>query len=334
MTVEMCGYRSANGGGKYEKRAIRTARVGRRPSSVLDYGDDCDPHVAAMNAATTRPARSGGMPVERANGGARVAFAFRDGATRLADLYQRDPCRVLFPTPAPGDPPEAAILTTSGGLADGDRIVLDIAVGAGATATVTTSAAEKIYRAALDSREVGIDVTLDVGAAATLEWLPQETIVFDAARLARKTVVDLAPDARLLACESLALGRSASGERFTRGFVLDSWRLRRGGKPVWADALRLDGPPPPAPGFGDANALATVLLVLPTLDDSLRDTARAVLEPFEDAVRCGVSCVSGVLIARLLGDSTGVRRALVRLLVEMRHRAFGLPSRLPRVWHT
>lgn len=274
------------------------------------------------------------MPVERANGGARVTFAYSDGQTRLADLYQRDPCRVLFPTPEPGDPPEAAILTTSGGLADGDRIAIDIALGAGATATVTTSAAEKIYRAATTSREVGIDVSLDVGSAATLEWLPQETIVFDAARLARQTVVDLAPDARLLACEVLVLGRSASGERFTRGLVLDGWRLRRGGKLVWADALRLDGPPSPAPGFGDANALATVLLVLPLPEDSLRDAAREMLEPFEDQVRCGVSCVNGVLIARLLGNSTMVRQALGRLLIEMRHKAFGLPSRLPRVWHT
>src|SRR3569833_644986 len=86
--------------------------------------------------------------LQRASGESRVVFARRDGRTRLADLYQRDPCRVLFPAPAPGEPPLAVLVTTSGGVPDGDSLAMAIEVGPGAEAVAATQAAEKIYRAA------------------------------------------------------------------------------------------------------------------------------------------------------------------------------------------
>ena len=90
-----------------------------------------------MNA-TARPR------LQRASGESRVAFAVRDGATRLADLYQRDPCRVLFPDPEPGEPPQAILVTTSGGVTDGDRLRMAVEVGPGATAIAATQADDKI----------------------------------------------------------------------------------------------------------------------------------------------------------------------------------------------
>src|SRR5690349_24375011 len=86
--------------------------------------------------------------LQRASGESRVVFARRDGATRLADLYQRDPCRVLFPDPEPGEPVQAILVTTSGGVTGGDVLDSAIDVGPGATAVAATQAAEKIYRAA------------------------------------------------------------------------------------------------------------------------------------------------------------------------------------------
>src|SRR4029453_19030832 len=95
--------------------------------------------------------------MQRASGESRVVFAVRDGATRLADLYQRDPCRVLFPEPELGEPRQAVLLTTSGGVTGGDSLAMAIEVEAGAEAVATTQAAEKIYRAAKDGGACAID---------------------------------------------------------------------------------------------------------------------------------------------------------------------------------
>jgi urease accessory protein len=278
---------------------------------------------ASHNIAPTR--------LQRGDGGAEVRFARRaDGVMALAHLWQSDPCRVLFPMPEADEPPQAVIVTTSGGLADGDRVRLSVEVEGG-IATATTQAAEKIYRAARAAGQPArIESALRVGAGATLEWLPQETIVFDGARLRRRVEADLAEDARLLACEMIVLGRSASGERFTTGAVYDGWRLRRGGRLVWADALALDGAPPDTAGFAGATALATGIYAGP---DAARwlEASRAAIDT--GTARAGVTVVNGVLLARFLGEPLAVRRGLMDWLAVMRQDALGGPRRLPRVWH-
>lgn len=269
--------------------------------------------------------------LQRGDGGVEVRFARRgDGVMALAHLWQSDPCRVLFPRAEADEPPQAVIVTTSGGLTDGDRVRLCVEVDGG-IATATTQAAEKIYRAARAAEQPArIESALSVGAGATLEWLPQETIVFDGARLRRRVEADLASDSRLLACEMVVLGRGASGERFTRGGVYDGWRLRRGGKLVWADALALDGAPPDVAGFAGAKALATGIFAAP---DAARwlESARGVVEA--GPARAGVTVVNGVLLARFLGEPLAVRRGLMDWLAFMRQDALSGPRRLPRVWH-
>ena len=269
--------------------------------------------------ATARPA------LQRASGESRVAFAVRDGATRLADLYQRDPCRVMFPEPEPGEPPQAVLLTTSGGVTDGDSLKMAIEVGPGAEAVAATQAAEKIYRAARGGGHCSMEIAVDVDEGASLDWLPQETIVFEGARLKRRTVADVAPGGSLLACEMVVLGRAASGERFTQGLLLDSWSVRRGGKLVWTDTLRVEGETPAGAGFGTANALATVIGVWDE-PQARFDSTRALLDTCSQA-RAGVTLVNGVMVARLLGEATKVREATIGFLTSFRGR------RLPRVWH-
>lgn len=271
-----------------------------------------------MNA-TARPR------LQRASGESRVVFAVRDGATRLVDLYQRDPCRVLFPDPEPGDPPQAILITTSGGVTDGDRLSMAVEVGPGAAAVAATQAAEKIYRAARTSEHCHMEVTVTVGDGAVLDWLPQETIVFEGARLKRRTTADVGAGASLLACEMVVLGRAASGERFTGGLLLDSWSVKRAGKLVWTDTLRVEGETPLGAGFGTANALATVIGVWDE-PGPFFERARSLLEA-ADGVRAGVTLVNGLVIARLLGEATAVRGATTRFLGDLRGR------RLPRVWH-
>jgi urease accessory protein len=263
--------------------------------------------------------------LQRASGESRVVFALRDGQTRLADLHQRDPCRVLFPDPEPGEPPQAILVTTSGGVTDGDALSMAIDVGPGAQVVAATQAAEKIYRAARAAGHCTIEIAVTVAEGATLDWLPQETIVFEGARLKRQTVADVAPGGSLLACEMVVLGRAASGERFTAGLLLDAWSIRRAGKLAWTDALRVEGETPTAAGFGEANALATVIGVWD--EPGLRfETARALLQA-ADNVRAGVTLVNGIVVARLLGEATAVRTATTRFLGDFRGR------RLPRVWH-
>lgn len=270
-------------------------------------------------STTTRPR------LQRASGECRIVFARRDGTTRLADLYQRDPCRVLFPDPEPGEPIEAILVTTSGGVTGGDVLESTIEVGPGATAVAATQAAEKIYRSARADEHCSMRIGLAVGEGAALDWLPQETIVFEGARLKRRTMADVAAGGLLLACEMVVLGRAASGERFTGGLMLDSWSVRRAGRLVWTDALRVEGETPLGAGFGTANALATVIGVWDTPEPQF-EKARALLEG-ADHVRAGVTLVNGVVVARLLGEATAVRAATTRFLGDFRGR------RLPRVWH-
>ena len=167
-----------------------------------------------------------------------------------------------------------------------------------------------------------------MGEGATLDWLPQETIVFEGARLKRRTVAEVAPGGALLACEMVVLGRAASGERFTRGLLLDCLvGAPRPASCVWTDTLRVEGETPTGAGFGAANALATVIGVWDEPQAAFREGARAA-RSVQREVRAGVTVVNGVMVARLLGEATVVRAADHPLSA----RDFR-GQRLPRVWH-
>lgn len=267
------------------------------------------------------------------HGRATVAFANDLGRDRLREVYHTDPLRLLFPTPASGDPPTAVVVTTSGGLVGGDRLEIAASVGEGATALVTAQAAEKVYRSAGD--DVRFDVSLTVEDGGWLEWLPQETILFDAARLRRTTSVEVNGSGRLLAGELLVFGRIARGERFAQGLARDAWEVRRDGRLVWADALHLDGDVAdlldhPA-GFAGATAYGTIVYVGQDAADRL-DAARALLE--DVAPHAGATVLGEVLVIRLLGrDAQRLRTDFGRLWAGLRRELNGLPARLPRLWH-
>ena len=273
------------------------------------------------------------LRLQRNDGRLVVGIAERAGAAHLADLYQRPPLRALFPRPEPGDPFTAALVNTAGGVAGGDRLATEIAVADGAAALVSAQAAEKIYRS--DGPDSLLTTELHIGAGATLEWAPQETIVFDGARLRRRIAVDAAPSARLLATETVVLGRTARGEKLTRGLVHDAWRVSRGGRLVWADTLRLDGDIPAVVGLpaalDGAAALATVCYVADGAA-ALLDAARAVLT--DAGCRSGATAVrADVLLVRLVGrDAGAVRRQLAAVWSALRAAAFGRPPRPPRLW--
>jgi urease accessory protein len=271
-------------------------------------------------------------------GAAEIRFSLRDGISRLAQLYQRDPLRVLFPAPARGDPPVAVIVTTSGGLVAGDRLDIRVDLSPGAAAHVTGSAAEKVYRST--GRTTIINQTLSIGPGAALEFLPPETILFDGARLRRETIIDLAPGSAFLGGDIVVFGRRARGERFACGLLREVWELRCDGALVWGDALHLEhdiGPIIDDPAcFDGAAAFATMILSPPAGDvRSLLDGARVVQSACAGmGLRAGASAVSGLVIARwLAADPAPLRRAYADLARHFRSAVFGLPDRLPRVWH-
>ncbi|TXN22830.1 urease accessory protein UreD, partial [Methylobacterium sp. WL9] len=202
----------------------------------------------------------------------------RHGPAGVADLFESGPSRLRFPR-SHGATPEAILVNTAGGIACGDRFELSVALEAGARLVVSTTAAEKIYRS--DGPVSRIDNRLDLAADARFDWLPQETILYDGSRLRRRFEADLAADSSLLVVEIVAFGRAARGERLAEGLFEDIWRIRRDGRLVYADALRLDGAiadrlSRPAIG-GGAAACATLLDASPDAESRL-DEARALLE--------------------------------------------------------
>lgn len=266
------------------------------------------------------------------HGRALIAFDRIEGRDRLADLYQRAPLRVLFPDPPDGEPLLAALVTTSGGLAGGDRLELDITVGAGARAVVVASAAEKIYRST--GADVTVEVELTAETGGWLEFLPQETILFEGSRLRRRTCLEVAAGAQILAGEMLVFGRTARGESLTTGLARDVWEVRKAGRLAWMDALHLDGQLDEilaAPsGFDGANACATLVLVADDAGAQL-DAIRAGLESYGG--RAGATLVNGVLVARWLDkDAARLRHSFGAVWMKIRNAAGGLPTKMPRIW--
>ncbi|MBE0529897.1 MAG: urease accessory protein UreD [Rhodospirillales bacterium] len=286
--------------------------------------------VLTTPAAALRYASGSGV-----RGKAEVVFAHRQGRTALASLFQHDPLRVLFPTPPLGELTSAVLVTTSGGLVGGDEIAVRIAAGEGTAVLVSPQAAEKVYRSA--GADCRIDMLLEAGPDAWLEWLPQETIVFNGARLRRRTVIEAAPGARVLAGEMLALGRAAMGERLHTGLLRDAWEVRCNGRLRWADALHIEGDMAgvlahPA-GLGGAAACATAVYVGDDAGARL-EAARALLEEAGDEVRSAATVVNGVLVARwIAAEGAAMRRAYGGFWAGFRREVAGLPARLPRFWY-
>ena len=266
---------------------------------------------------------------QRIDGAARIAF----GTRGISDLYQRAPCRFLFPDTEAGGFPQAVSITTSGGLTGGDRVALDIAVEPGACGTVTTQAAEKLYRVLPEDPDIRIDTRIEVASGGRCEWLAQEAILFDRSRARRRLHAHLAADAKFLAVETIVFGRLAMGEAFAQGLIHDEWRIWRDGALIWADALHIDGDFPAlwsAPfRLGGARALATLVYAGQDAAEHL-ELART-LAP---APSGGATCLDRLLILRFLhADPRTLRDQVVRAAEALRAVTLGLPERLPAVWY-
>jgi urease accessory protein len=265
--------------------------------------------------------------LQRARGVGRVVVAAdHGGRTRLARLYQDGCGKVRLPRDARAHGLEAVLINSSGGLTGGDYMEWLATAGDGARLTLSTQACEKIYRAR--DGEAQQRVALILGENARMDWVPQETILFDGGALSRRLDADLAAGARLLAVEAVVLGRTAMDETVRHGSVRDRWRIRREGRLVFADDLRLDGGiaevGASAPVLAGGRAFASLLLV--------DGDAGRYLGPLRIALGAygGASAFEGKLFARVVApDGFALRQALLPALEILRD---GEP--LPRVWRT
>jgi urease accessory protein len=259
----------------------------------------------------------------RARGAVAFDVHLADGVTRRRHLHESGSLRVRFPSPE--DAGLAAVfVNTAGGIAGGDRFDIDIAAGEGSRLLVTTAAAEKIYRAAGPAAE--LNIALKAAAGARLSWLP-ETILFDRARISRRIDIDLAEGASLLLCEIVVFGRVAMGERMTSGEFVDRWRLRRGGRLVFAETVRLEGDigeKLDSPAIAKAGVAIGTALIVPG-DEALVERIREVADTFGSEV--GISSWNGFAMARFCAqDAARLRADMVAVL----GRASAV--RLPRLW--
>jgi len=263
--------------------------------------------------------------MQRARGFARFGFVPGCDGPRLTDLRQQGCAKLMLPK-VHGPVPEAVFLNTAGGLTGGDRLTLTGKIGDGCHVTATTQTAERGYASASGAASVYVDFA--VGADARLDWLPQETILFDRAAIDRKTRIDLGPGAEVLLAETICLGRHAMGETVHELALTDRREVTRGGSPVWLDPLRLnsaDGEFSSVARLGSNRVISTIALVAQGAEDGV-EPLLARLEAHPDLMTA-VSGWDGRLVARLASrDLFPLKRALVAALTHLR----GVP--MPRVW--
>ena len=264
----------------------------------------------------------------RSQGAVDISFRKREGRSAIDRSFQSGCLRMRLPrAESAGEAPCAVLMNTAGGVAEGDRLDLRVRWGRDTLATVTTQAAEKVYRALASGCAISTELTVERGARA--EWLPQETILFDACRLRRDARIVLEEDVTFLGVEAVVLGRAAMGETMRSGSLRDRMRIWRNGRLIYADTLALDGDiaalTQRAAIGGGARAMAVIV--------HASDSAAALLDPVRDALAdaralAAASSWNGLLAVRLLApDGETLRHDIALALSALRE---GRP--LPRVW--
>ncbi|HEX4883624.1 MAG TPA: urease accessory protein UreD [Casimicrobiaceae bacterium] len=263
-----------------------------------------------------------------------LAFASRGPATVLARRAHRGPLvvqKALYP-----EGPRvchAILVHPPSGMAGGDTVEVDLSLGPGAHALVTTPGASKWYRSAgaLASQRV----TASVEAGATLEWLPQEAIVYDAARADLRTMIALAPTATFVGMDVVCFGRTASGERFLNGSCGFGTRIERDGAPVWIERGEVDGGSAllDSPvGLDGQPVVATLVAASTRAGSELLGACRGVAC---GAGRGAVTLLPGLIVARWLGPACEPARTwLAGLWGVLRPALAGVPAATPRIWTT
>ena len=271
--------------------------------------------------------------MQRTFGHGRLALKALDTKTRLDELYQEGAARIRLPD-THGASLEAVLINTAGGLTGGDEVKWDIKAGQNTQGVVTTQACEKIYKSTGDAACVTSNI--HVKAGARLDWLPQETILFERAHLNRSLTVRLEGDARFMALEAVMLGREAMGETVLHATFKDRWRIYRDEKLIHADDIAIKGDIPDIQAASSTlNAHAAFASFVYCGPEDM-DVLRAVLaKHFEGAqnLGIGVSAMDGKITARFLSrDCYELRKTIIPFLNKVRV-SLGASAALPKVWN-
>jgi urease accessory protein len=261
-----------------------------------------------------------------------LGFSFADGRTTLSDKRHDGPLVVQKPLyPEGHDLCHAIIVHPPGGIAGGDELELNLRVGKGAAALITTPGATKWYRTAGPWARQGVALRVE----GALEWLPQETIVFDGALARTRYDIDLAADASLIGWDIVCLGRTGSGERYARGSYRSAIEVRRQGRLLWLERGRVDGGgallDSPA-GLDGKPVYGTLFAAVPALDRGILESLR---EKNPEDGKGAVTLLPGILLARYLGNSSEAARGYFLALWRILRPAFtGREAIEPRIWRT
>jgi len=307
----------------------------RSPETVVELRDRArlvTPELGPVGSSEVCAGYPADTDLQRAEGFGRIVLSGTESGTRIVDVFERSPIRIMFPRISGAAVEEAVFVNTAGGIAGGDRIESDVTALADASITVTSQAAEKVYRALNEPARIA--TKLRVCAAAKLAWLPQETIVFNRGRLRRETAIEVSSGAEMLALEWLVLGRVAHGEEMIGGHITDSWRVKKDGRLIWADAFRTTDEVFPhlhrKAVFSNSKAVGTLVFFGPDLDarlEFLRDIARSL------ACHCAATVVRGLMIVRFAAQVPSDMRPGLRHVLQQFSRELGPgPFGVPKMW--
>jgi urease accessory protein len=270
--------------------------------------------------------------LQRANGSGRIVLSGSEDGTHIVDVFQRSPTRIMFPISGDRSVEEAVLINTAGGIAGGDQLECGVTALANASIAVTSQAAEKVYRAL--SEPARLSTKLKASGAAKLAWLPQETIVFNCARLHRTTEIELIAEAELLALEWVVLGRAAHGEVVIGGQITDAWRVKKDGRLIWADTLRISDEIFPnlhrKALLSNCTAIATMIYFGRSLEkrlEFLRGITRSL------GCDCAATLVGGLIVVRFAASEPSALKLALRTFLDQFSRELGSgPFRVPKMW--
>jgi urease accessory protein len=301
------------------------------------------PDFAMLETSNRSPNEAAGDPdpahsilrdsdLERARGAGHIVFEGAKNGARVVNIYEKFPTRIMLPLIPDDTAREAVLVNAAGGLTGGDQFELDISALGDARVVVTTQAAEKIYRALNEPARVA--TRLKARDTAKLAWLPQETIVFNRARICRQIEIDLHSGTELMALEWLVLGRAAHGEEIRSGHIRDSWLVRRDGRLIWADSFLVTESTFPhltrKALLSDRRTIGTLIYFGPHLDrrlEKIREVAQS------QQCDSAVTMVGGLIVVRFASRvSSDLRIALTQMLQHFAHELGPGPFRVPKMW--
>lgn len=292
-----------------------------------------------IDAVDLLPARNAGIaPASSWQAQLSLGFANDNGTTRLTERAHCGPLRVQKPLyPEGGSVCHAIVVHPPGGVVGGDELTIRARVGDDCRVLVTTPGAAKWYKA--NGRVSRQEVRLEAGASATLEWLPQETIFFDAAQVDLDNTVELGRDATYIGAEILCFGRTASGESFAAGRIAQRNRIRRDGRLLWFEQGVLEaggGMMKSTLGLSGKTVCATVIAVgKPLAQGAITGIREQCAQVVAGAGMFGVTQMKSVVVARYLGDSSETaKRLMTRVWQTLRPALTGREATVPRIWNT